>query len=188
LTTYYWRVKPTNGCGDGAVSATFSFKTANIICRNPALAIPDNLPAGVSDTLILSDTSVLLGLKLSIKTTHTWVGDLKYTLSKGAATSAVIDRPGSPASTNGCSSDNIDVTLDAAAANPVENACNGTSPALGGTLSPNAPGFTPFAGLTLAGTWTLNVSDNANIDVGTLTQWCLIPSMDLIFRDAFEEP
>ncbi len=27
MTTYYWRVKPSNGCGDGTTSATFSFTT-----------------------------------------------------------------------------------------------------------------------------------------------------------------
>lgn len=187
-TTYFWRVKPTNGCGDGTVSSTFSFKTANVICRSPALVIPDNVAAGVSDSTTLSDTSVLVGLKLSIKTTHTWVGDLKYTLTKGAATSTLIDRPGVPASTNGCNADNIDVILDGAAANPVENACSTTPPALGGTLSPNAPGFTPFVGLSLAGTWTLTVSDNAGSDTGTVTQWCLIPIMDLIYKDSFEGP
>jgi subtilisin-like proprotein convertase family protein len=188
--TYYWHVKPTNGCGDGTVSATFSFTTANVICRNPALAIPDNVPAGVNDTLTLSDTSVLDGLQLSIKTTHTWVGDLKYTLSKAAVTSLVIDRPGAPASANGCNADDIDVTLDDAAASPVENACSTTPPALGGTLKPNAPGLAPFVGQTLAGTWTLNVSDNAGQDIGTLTEWCLIPTLavsDVIFADGFDE-
>lgn len=188
-TTYYWHVKATNTCGDGTFSPAFNFTTANVLCRNPALAIPDNVPAGVSDTMTLTDTSELTGLKLSIKTTHTWVGDLKYTLSKGAASSAVIDRPGVPASANGCSNDDIDVTLDDAAASPVENACSATPPALGGTLSPNAPGLAPFIGLTLDGAWTLTVSDNAGQDTGTLTEWCLIPEVavnDTIFADGFE--
>ena len=37
-------------------------------------------------------------LKLTIKTTHTWVGDLKYTLSRTVGSTIVIDRPGAPAS------------------------------------------------------------------------------------------
>jgi hypothetical protein len=188
-TTYFWRVKPTNGCGDGTVSATFSFTTANVICSSPALAIPDNLPAGASDTITLSDASVLSGLTLSIKATHTWVGDLKFTLSKDAATSALIDRPGYTGSGFGCNGDNIDVILDDAAGSPVESACSTTPPALSGTLSPNAPGLAPFNGLSLAGTWTLNVSDNASGDTGTLTEWCLIPEVavsDVIFQDGFD--
>ncbi|WP_395684515.1 proprotein convertase P-domain-containing protein [Dokdonella sp.] len=188
-TTYYWRVKPTNGCGDGTVSATFSFTTANVICSTPALAIPDNNPTGANDTITLTDASVLSGLTVSIKATHTWVGDLKFTLSKDTATSAVIDRPGYTGSGFGCNADDIDVILDDAAGSPVESACSATPPALGGTLSPNAPGLAPFNGLSLAGTWTLNVSDNAGGDTGTLTEWCLIPEVavsDVIFQDGFE--
>lgn len=188
-TTYYWRVKPTNGCGDGTVSAVFSFTTANIICHSPALAIPDTTPAGVNDTITLTDTSVLSGLTLQIKATHTYVGDLKFTLSKDAATSAVIDRPGYTGTGFGCSNNDIDVTLDDAAGSPVEGACSATPPALGGTLSPNAPGLAPFTGLSLAGTWTLNVSDNAGGDTGTLTEWCLVPQVvvsDVIFADGFD--
>lgn len=192
-TTYYWRVKPTNGCGDGTTSAVFSFTTANIICHapSPALAIPDNTPAGVNDTITLSDASVLTGLTVSIKATHTWVGDLKFTLSKDSASSALIDRPGVPTTTFGCSGNDYDVILDDAAGNPVETACGSTAPAITGTLSPNAPGLAPFVGLSLAGTWTLNVSDNAGGDTGSFTEWCLIPQVavsDVIFQDGFESP
>lgn len=187
-TTYYWRVTPTNGCGDGTTSDVFSFTTANIICRNPALAIPDATPAGVNDTNTIADTSELAGLKLSIKTTHTYVGDLKYTLTHGATSVTAIDRPGYTGSGFGCSGDDIDVTLDDAAASPVETACSTTPPAIGGTLSPNNP-LAAFIGQTFDGTWTLNVSDNAGGDTGSLTEWCLIPEVavdDTIFVDGFD--
>jgi subtilisin-like proprotein convertase family protein len=177
-TTFFWRVTPTNACGAGVVSPTFSFTTANLICRSPALAIPDNVPAGVNDTLTVVDPSgaTLTNLKLTIKTTHTWVGDLKYTLSRTVGNTIVIDRPGVPASANGCNSDNIDVTIDDTAATLVENQCNATPPALSGLVKPNNPLATPFNGQALAGNWVLNVSDNALQDVGTVTQWCLVPT------------
>ncbi|MEO6689096.1 MAG: hypothetical protein ABIN56_08265, partial [Dokdonella sp.] len=177
-TTFFWRVTPTNACGAGVVSPTFSFTTANLICRSPALAIPDNVPAGVNDTLTVTDPSgaTLTGLKLTIKTTHTYVGDLKYTLSKGVPSSIVIDRPGYTGTGFGCSGDNIDVTIDDSAAVIVESQCNATPPALSGPVKPNNPLATPFNGLTLAGTWTLNASDNAAGDVGTVDQWCLVPT------------
>ncbi len=190
-TTYYWRVKPTNGCGDGTVSGTFHFTTANIICRSVNQAIPDNTPAGISDSFTLTDTSVLSGLTVSVKASHTWVGDLKFTLSKDSTSSALIDRPGVPATTFGCSGNDIDVILDDAAAIPVETTCGASAPAISGTLSPNAPGLAPFTGLSLAGTWTMNVSDNAGGDTGTFTEWCLIPQSapsDIIFQDGFEMP
>jgi hypothetical protein len=81
-TTFFWRVTPTNACGTGAVSPTFSFTTANLICRSPALAIPDGSSAGINDNFVVADAGTLTGLKLVIKATHTYVGDLKFTLSK----------------------------------------------------------------------------------------------------------
>lgn len=176
-TTYYWRVKASNSCGT-TTSAIFSFVTANMICRSPNLAIPDNNATGVTDTMTVADTSTLTGMKLIVKANHTFVGDLAFTLAKtGSSSVIVIDRPGVPASTNGCSGDNIDVTLDDAAATLVENQCNAAAPALSGSVKPNNAINTAFTGATLNGTWTLKVADLAGTDTGTLTQWCLVPSV-----------
>ena len=111
-----------------------------------------------------------------IKATHTWVGDLKFTLSKAPGSSIVIDRPGYTGSGFGCSGDNIDVVIDDTSAVLVESQCNASPPALSGNVKPNNPLATPFIGQTLAGTWTLNAADNASGDTGTLDQWCLVPA------------
>jgi subtilisin-like proprotein convertase family protein len=172
-TTYYWRVYGVNGCGEGVASAVFSFTTANMICRAPNVAIPDNNTTGVTDNLVVSDSSTLTNLKLSIKATHTYVGDLAFTLTKGSSV-IVINHPTN--GSGGCSGDNIDVTLDDASSTLVQGQCNATPPALSGVVKPNAPLGSAFNGQSLAGTWSLKVVDNAGQDTGTLTEWCLIPT------------
>lgn len=176
-TTYYWRVRAANDCGTGAYSAIHALTTANLICRNGSLPIPDNTPAGVSDTLTIAEGQTLDGLRLHLRTTHTYVGDLTYTLSRGGTRVVAIDRPGVPASTWGCDGADVDVILDDASAVPVEGACNSAPPAIAGVLKPNNPLDAAFAGQSLAGSWTLTVSDGASGDTGTLTGWCLEPRL-----------
>jgi subtilisin-like proprotein convertase family protein len=174
-TTYFWRVKAINTCGN-TTSSAFSFTTANLICHAPNVAIPDNNATGVTDAIIVSDTSTLTGLKVIVRANHTWVGDLAFTLSKGSSSSIIIDRPGVPASTNGCNGDNIDVTMDDASAVPVETQCNASAPAISGIDKPNNPINAVFNGQSLDGTWNLKVTDAAGQDTGTLVEWCLVPT------------
>ena len=58
--------------------------------------------------------STIADLNLKLDIAHTWVGDVSVVLEHvDTGTSVtVIDRPGFPASTNGCSRDNIVATLD----------------------------------------------------------------------------
>jgi subtilisin-like proprotein convertase family protein len=142
----------------------------------PNQPIPDNTPAGVNIPLVvtgLSGSITDLNVNLS-SVTHTWVGDLKFTLtSPGGSTSSVfVDRPGVPASSLGCGADNFINTVldDEAGGGPIENVCaNGMS----GTFTPNSP-LSVFDGLNPNGTWTLNISDNVLADSGTVQSVSLI--------------
>ena len=174
-TTFYWRVRADNDCGSSANSAARSFTTANVICSTPNIAIPDGSASGTSDSITIQDSATLASLKVSIKATHTYVGDLQFSLSNGSGTVMMIDRPGYTGSGYGCSGDNVDVTLDDDATQPVESQCNGTPPALSGNVQPNNPIDATFAGQSLGGTWTLRAYDRVNSDSGTLDEWCLIP-------------
>jgi subtilisin-like proprotein convertase family protein len=112
---------------------------------NPALAIPDNSPAGVSSTLEFAETAAVAAVKVRVDITHTYVGDLRVTLTAPSGASVLLhDR-------NGGSSDNIVRTFDAS-----------TTPAL-----------TSLAGQTVHGAWTLRVLDLAAVDVGKLNSWQL---------------
>ncbi|MFK7886542.1 MAG: proprotein convertase P-domain-containing protein [Gammaproteobacteria bacterium] len=176
LTEHFWRVSADNQCGAGDVSATFSFTTANVICIVSNTAIPDNSAAGLDSAGSLAAGGTLTDLDVSLLVTHTWVGDLAATLThEDTGTSVTFyDRPGVPATGFGCSGNDIDATFDDDAAVPVEDECQ-DSPAIGGTFSPSNP-LSVFNGEDLAGTWTLNISDNAGADLGTLNEWCLLPA------------
>ena len=178
-TTYYWRVRAVNGCGSSAfVVAAFETTAGGTAtqCNNPNVAIPDNNAAGITDTMTIAGGGTLTDVNVSINATHTYVGDLIFTLSRvfPANSSVVIDRPGVPGSTFGCSGNDINTTLDDAGLTAVETECAAAVPTIGtGPFSPNNT-LTVFNGNSSNGDWTLNVTDNASADTGSLNQWCLI--------------
>lgn len=148
-------------------------------CSAPALAIPDNSIAGVSDTISLADGGEIVQMTVYVRVDHTFVGDIILTLEHVDTGTAVImyDRPGTPPGTFGCGSNNFEIILDDNAADPIENECDPVPPAMFGSFMSNNP-LSAFTGEDRAGMWTLTVSDNAAADTGTLQQWCLIFDSD----------
>ncbi len=175
-TTYYWRVRSVNTCGDGAYSPANSFTTGVVICSNPALFIPSN--ATVTSSLPLSEAGVLESLAVSVNADHTWVGDVTMTLvHEDTGTSVVLmDRPGNPATINGCSADDIVAEFNDDSTVVVETLC-GSNPAIGGVVNPEGT-LADFAGESLGGTWRMDVTDSVGGDTGTLNEWCLLPVLE----------
>lgn len=138
------------------------------------LSIPDNDPVGVADCIIISETTTIDDLDVAVDVSHTWVGDLVIILShaEGGGTVTLIERPGAPATGFGCAQEDIDATLDDEALTAAEDAC-AISPAIRGRLRPNEP-LAAFDGRSVAGTWTIRVSDIISGDVGTLNGWSLV--------------
>ena len=191
-THLYWRVRATNACGVGANSAVFNFATSAPFsyCRTPGLAVPDSTPAGVNDVLVIADSGTITDLDIQLVVTHTWVGDLKFTLSNGGAPVAFYDRPGYTGSGFGCSGNNINATVnDEGPDGDVESQC-GNLPATSGDRIGGDPAsstlLTAFDGQPLADSWTLNASDSAGGDTGTITSWCLKFPNSMPFLDGFE--
>jgi len=152
-----------------------------IFCSAPNVPIPDNNPAGVNDTLNIPASSNILDVDITIDTTHTWVGDLIFTISHNATNAIIIDRPGRTTTGFGCSGDNIDVTVnDEGADGNIESQCDNL-PAISGDRVGGDPPSTSllatFDGMDINGDWTLNVSDNAGADLGTLVEWCVAPTL-----------
>jgi subtilisin-like proprotein convertase family protein len=136
-------------------------------------AIPDNNAAGVNSTLVVLATTDKIGkLKVRLNITHTFDGDLsaKVTTPSGAVLTLFSRIGGS-----GNSGDNLTGTAfsDSAAAAPAAGGAPYT-----GTFKPVTL-FATVDNQPVTGTWTLNVSDNAAIDVGNLTSWGIdnVPSL-----------
>jgi hypothetical protein len=94
--------------------------------------------------------------------THTWDGDLAFTLSHLAASSGIISNVGG-------SGDNfIGTMLNDSAVTPI---ASGTAP-FTGTYQPSSP-LTAFNNNPTNGLWVLAIADGAGGDTGYLKAWCL---------------
>ncbi len=119
-------------------------------------------------------SGTIIDLDVGIEITHTYVGDLEVVLTHvdTGTVVTIIDNPGRPATTFGCSGNNIDATLDDEASLPVENQCLAATPTISGSVRPNNP-LSAFDGEDLGGTWRLTVYDEATLDHGFLESWSL---------------
>jgi uncharacterized repeat protein (TIGR01451 family) len=158
------------------------------------LAIPDNRPTGVKDTLTIADDYEIADLDFRVDNIqHTFTGDLSVMLraSNGYGTDLVSLIGGL---TDGGPGDNItnmliDDDLASTAANDMVQATSAAAPYTKSWLPVfNAPwpplaGFGPtdsvgalsrFDGLSTQGDWSVLVSDQFAADTGTLNGWSLI--------------
>lgn len=180
-TTYYWRVRAANTCGQGDWSPTARFTTADIICKT---VTPTDIPIEISDLVestITSDAEVKLAGSIvdvrvnDLDITHSWVGDLQVSLTTPSGTSVrLFDRPGVPADQFGCDGSDVNVSFSDSApetAEKLENTCT-EQPAIQGAYRPLDP-FALLAGESATGTWTLTVQDFQPEDGGVLNSWNL---------------
>lgn len=182
LTTYHWRARGVNACGNGGYSTPFSFTTANLICNTYASTdVPKTIPttvATITSTLTIppcGGTITDVNVK-NLDITHTWIDDLVIDLTSPAGTTVrIMNRP--------CNSeDNILINFDDEAASP-NYPCPPTN---NGTYQPYNP-LSGFDGQDLAGTWTLTIMDIFAQDGGTLNAWgleiCYAPNQTTCYRD-----
>ena len=155
----------------------------DIVCSTPGLSIPDNDPNGVTNDIVIGSGGSINDLNVSLDATHTWVGDLIFTVEHvdTGTTATIVDQPGLPVlnATFGCNDNDFDnfILDDESANGPHDDACPNTdsTPAYpsNSDWDPIQP-LSAFDGEDLAGTWRINVSDNAGGDTGTLDEWCVI--------------
>jgi subtilisin-like proprotein convertase family protein len=118
-------------------------------CLSPALAIPDNVPAGVYSTLTFVEDVTITDVEIYVNITHTFIGDLIVEVRSPQGTTVRLHNR------SGGSADNIVGWYDS-------------------QLAVGGPGsLTDFIGQHSNGDWRIWVSDNAGLDTGTLNTWCV---------------
>jgi len=112
---------------------------------SPAKPIPDNNPAGITDSININVAGTLNALKIDLNITHSYIGDLVIKIiSPGGASIVLHNR-------NGGSSKNINKSYDIQ----------------------NTPSLSAFNGQSIKGNWTLAIIDMAQVDTGTLNSWTI---------------
>ncbi|MFH6602712.1 reprolysin-like metallopeptidase [Maribacter algicola] len=175
-TTYYWRVRPKNACGEGSFGAAFSFTTISFSCESIS---PDGLPLEIPaagtptitskvaffEDLILSDVNVNLEIE------HTFLSDLVVSLTSPAGTTVVLI-------SSSCGElKNINATFDDSG----ESFVCGGDPAISGTVKPLGS-LNVFKGESILGEWILKIEDTAASDGGALVDFSLEVCVEGEFR------
>lgn len=162
---------------------------------HPDLPIPGPI---LTDSLTVTDIGLITDLNMTLVATHTFVGDLRFTLTHKVAdvtlsSARVISMPlfeipviSRTHGEHACDGDDINVTLDDEANLSIQNNCNvqedrePPEPAYidGESYRPAKSLNAAFVGQTIAGEWILEVTDNVSGDVGSLFEWCLVPTLE----------
>ncbi len=175
-TTYFWRVKPKNDCGEGVFSTAFSFMTPEIDCQiKPATKLPITIPSSGTSTITsiisFAEDLPISDVDVNLNITHTYIADLTITLTSPQGTKVVLV-------SNSCGKNkNINATFDASAPSFV---C-GILPTISGTVGPLGS-LASFNGESSQGDWILEIKDNAGGDGGSLNSFSIALCVEGQFR------
>ena len=135
--------------GQNTPNIDFALTTIEIdtVCQYAALPIASN--DSVASTLVMADDFTISELKVNVKITHTYIGDLRVQLESPNGTVVRLHNR------TGGGDDDIIGTYD------VDLVVDGP-----GTLD-------DFIGESTLGNWHMSVTDAASGDEGSFTSWCL---------------
>ena len=172
-TTYYWRIKKINLCGESAFSEPSQFRTAVIDCSeftasNLPLTLADasNSSIGVvTSSITVDDDVVITDLNVAVDITHTWLPDLILTLIAPNGERIILaESPGNFADQN--------LTSTVFDQEATENISDGEAP-FTGSFRPKES-LSNLNGIRAAGTWQLEIQDTLPGDIGTLNLFEII--------------
>ena len=160
-----------------AVAGIASAASADVFSGGSTGAIADNVPAGTSYTLNVAGSGTIVSMNsFDLDINHTWVGDLIITLEHNGTSVTLLDRPGVPQTGVGNGSDLAGVYSfqdGGAAWSEATGSQAGVTvaPGVWGLNNTDGTSLADFVGQDVNGTWTLTISDNAGLDLGTVNAW-----------------
>lgn len=173
-TFYYWRVIPSNRCGNASQSSATinSFSTGIVVCDQHYDAvdfsdafIADTANSSASVPLTITGGYTIGDINVNVNITHTYVQDMTITLEGPAS----IGSPTVVLFQEACGdNDNINCTLDDSGSAPQ---CSG-NPSILGSIMP-FESLSSLNALPADGVWTLRVSDPWNGDGGTINAFSI---------------
>lgn len=173
-TRYYWRVIPSNNCGNGIPSTAKvnTFVTGTLVCNinyaatDYSNAFIDIVPNSMAFVPLTITGGYIIGdINVNVDITHTWIGDIKVTLEGPASIgSPIITLLDIPCGDN----KDINCTMDDNGGSP---ACSGI-PAISGSIAP-VDSLSSLNALPADGEWILRVLDFNNADGGTINNFSI---------------
>jgi subtilisin-like proprotein convertase family protein len=156
-------------------------------CSGPVnLAVPDNNPAGASNTIAVSGTPLdcnTVGVTVEINMAHTRIGDMVFALKAPNGQIINLDYFISGTYGSGASTGFTNTNITSSIINPLSSGSNpytGTFSAdlrTGATAGPTGmqPTSTNWGALfsTINGNWTLGMYDGVSFQTGVLNSWCI---------------
>ena len=175
-STYFWRVKPKNDCGEGIFSAPFSFSTVQFNCATKSaagmpIAISSSGTPVITSKIVFFEDLPVADINVILDVEHTFLADLVISLTSPAGTTVTLV-------SNSCGdSRNITATFDD---DSPAFTCS-VNPGISGSVKPLGS-LSSFNGESILGEWTLEIKDNAPSDGGSLNSFVLEACVEGDFR------
>ena len=135
--------------------------TCNTYNSTTVVPISNGAPSTITSTVNVPAGGVITDVNITMVGTHTYVGDLIFTLQSPSGTTVTL------IAEQCTSADNFNIKLDDQAANALACPINA-----GSTQRPQNP-LSIFNNESVGGNWILSISDVAQDDDGQLTSWIL---------------
>ena len=182
-STYEWRVRAINECGNSAWSEKAAWVTPDISCQEYERAfdspesIPDYRQGIFADSIQVEDIGSLVAVRINkLVISHSFIGDLTAWLQSPSGTKVLLfDQLGTERTGFGCPGANLDVSLDDFAdANYIDftNTCGNTTPAISGNFQPKEP-LNQLLNENPMGYWKLLIEDQTTDDIGSVESWSI---------------